>query len=284
MILHLPQNTPEWLAHRAAVMPDGLPCVGGSDLWRILGMETFATERPAASTTRIGHVLEPLILLRLAQILDLAPFLPDRCVVDDAHPWMRGSLDGIAPDESLIADAKAVLLGSAHHWQRAFSGDPLDGLPAHIRYQMLWYVGIVGVPCIVAALMIPDYALDPAIDPALAAQLYELRLYRLDPITHADEIAELRATVSHLRATGRIAPYSASQPTPPTRGPILTGGASEGRLLARLAEFIERRDRADLGVTEARAAVSALIPPHARGISAGGRTAIRNTRGSIRLT
>lgn len=280
MLIHLPQNTPEWHAHRAEVMPDGLPCVGGSDLWRLLGMDTFATDTPADRTTRIGHVLEPLILLRVAQILDLPPFEPDWCCVDDAHPWMRGSLDGLLP--TLIADSKAVLLGSADHWRRSGSADPLDGCPAHIRYQMLWYVGIVGLPAVVGALMIPDYTLK--IDPALAAQLYELRLYHFDPITHAEEIAELRATITHLRATGRTVPYSASPPPAPPSAPILTGGASEGRILARLAESIERRKRAHLDEDQARANVGALIPPTARGITAGGRTAIRDARGSIRLT
>lgn len=282
MLIHLPQNTPEWLAHRVALMPDGLPCVGGSDLWKILGMDSFATDKPAASTTRIGHVLEPLILLRLAQILDLPPFEPDWCCIDDEHPWMRGSLDGLQPDRTLIADAKAVLLGSADQWRRIGSGDPLDGCPAHVRYQMLWYVGIVGVPLYVAALLIPDFALQ--IDPVLAAQLYELRLYRFDPSEHAEEIAELRATITHLRATRQNAPYSAPQAPAPPSAPILTGGLLEGRTLARLAESIERRQRALEDEARARAAVGVLIPSDARGISAGGRTAIRDARGSVRLT
>lgn len=281
MILHLPQNTAEWHAHRAERMPDGLPCVGGSDLWRILGMETFATTSPTDATTRIGHILEPLILLRLAQVLDLPPFLSDRCVVDDDHPWMRGSLDGIQPDGSLIADAKAVLLGSAEHWRRTHSGDPLDGCPAHIRYQMLWYVGIVGVPCVVAALMIPEFSL--TLDPGLAAQLYEMRLYHFDPDTHADEIAELRSVVTELRAQGRIAPHSAPAAPAPTGARLHVGGAPEGRILARLAEAIERRERANATESAARSAVAAIIPPDARGITAGGRTAIRTTRGSIRI-
>lgn len=284
MILHLPQNTEAWRAHRSEVLSDG-PVIGGSDLWRWLGMHSFASASPADTVTRIGHTLEPLILLRLAQILDVAPFERDYCAIDDQHPWMRGSLDGVLLDGDtpiLMADAKAVLLGSADQWRRTGAPDPLDGCPAHVRYQMLWYVGIVGVPLYVAALLIPDFTLQ--LDPVLASQLYELRLYRFDPADHADEIATLRETVATLRARGVYPPPSPLAPPPgPTRGPILPGSLADGQVIARWTEARRREAAATATARAAAAAVHAIIPSHARGITAGGYTVIRDVRGSLRL-
>lgn len=242
-------------------------------------MNSFKSAAPTTRVANVGHVLERLILLRLSNILDLPPFEPDWCCVDDAFPWMRGSLDGLLPD--LIADAKAVLLGSADQWRKQGTADPLDGLPGHIRYQMLWYCGITGLPVVVAALLIPEYNL--RIDPVLASQLYELRIYHLDPVTHAAEIADLRATVTALRATGQVARTSPAAPQGPQAGAILSLGLDAGRALARLAEATAARGRADLNERSARDAVHALIPPFARGITAGGRTCTRDLRGVLHL-
>lgn len=275
---HLPPNSPEWLAHRQRPTPDGGPAIGGSDLWRLLGMSSFVG-RPTAQHAGLGHVLEPLILARLAQILDLPQLESGWCVEQD---YRRGSLDTLAPD-ACVGEAKAVFAGQAHQWACTGATDPLDGLAAHVRYQALWYAGITSLPVHIAALMLPGYGLDLA--PERAAWQHELRIYTIDPVEHADEIAELFALVDDLRASGRTLPECAPAPAPrPNKGQILSGSLDDGRILARYAECRVRRNAAIEALEHAAVAVRALIPSDARGIHAGGYSATIDQRGTLRVT
>lgn len=271
--------TPEdWLSHRSRPAPDGGAPVGGSDLWRLLGLGTFS-DTPTSPTVGLGHVLEPLIIARGAQILDLPPVESGWCVDED---YRRGSLDGLCPDVAIV-EAKAVFAGQHHHWQRHDPADLLDGLAVHVRYQALWYAGIARLPVHIFALMIPGFGLD--LPPERAAWQHELRIYTLDPAAHTDEIAELFATIDALRAAGITLPEAPPATVGrPKTGPILSGSFDDARTLARYAETRARLETATEANDRAREAVRALIPSDHRGIQAGGYRAILDVRGRLLFT
>lgn len=112
------QGSAEWLDWRL----DG---IGGSDAAAILGKSRFKSRDSLLKEKRFGKVstfvneamrrgkmMEPIIDSMF--IRETGVFVESACYQSDEHDWLRVSLDGISPDERIIAEYKAPMNMANH--------------------------------------------------------------------------------------------------------------------------------------------------------------------------
>lgn len=118
--------------------------IGGSDLAPILGVSPYATaldvylrktgeapEQEMSEPMRWGTLLEPVILARYAEATGI-DVTPGVYMYDDSRHWLRGHLDGLAPDR--VVEVKATR--SAQDW-----GEPgTDQIPIYYVPQVQLYM------------------------------------------------------------------------------------------------------------------------------------------------
>lgn len=144
-IVELEQGTPDWHAwRRQGLGASDAPVIMGENPWKTRSQLLedkcgFVRDRAPNAAMMRGTALEPEARRRFAEVVG-TPVVPV-CVEQRDDPWLRASVDGLAPDGSLVVEIKC---GQSVYTSTAAT----RCVPNYYRGQLQHILAVTGLPSI----------------------------------------------------------------------------------------------------------------------------------------